>query len=194
MSEQRKQIRVDQWAEVAADVEAGRCKAWFPCWGVRADIVYHISGLEFVYEAKGDRHATRLFAEDKLNLEWLVPPDIEAELQAMANDPDIQREYAAIRAEEYGGDNQRVGVASKWGKPSPIRPNDTDDTNELQTRIEALEAEKLEDYGDGHTAGIAEILNVMKHAYQNAPRGNRLAAMEQVLMDYGVDLDGAKEG
>lgn len=49
-------------------------------------------------------------------------------------------------------------------------------------------------YERGYKAGIKELCAVLKIAYQNAGCGNRLAALERVLMDYGVDFDSIDEG
>jgi len=48
---------------------------------------------------------------------------------------------------------------------------------------------EMEAYGDGVEAGIKSVLRDLKRAYQNADAGYRLAALEQVIMNYGVDLD-----
>lgn len=48
-------------------------------------------------------------------------------------------------------------------------------------------------YVRGYTDGMKEVLASMRNAYQSAGVGMRLAEMEAMLIDYGVDLDDTGE-
>jgi 4-hydroxy-3-methylbut-2-enyl diphosphate reductase IspH len=48
------------------------------------------------------------------------------------------------------------------------------------------EKREMESYGDGYMAGVQEILRMIENALDTAERGQRLAAVEQILHNYGV--------
>lgn len=58
--------------------------------------------------------------------------------------------------------------------------------------IKSIDAEIRESYGEGYNAGIEALIRDLQRAYQsNTAIPNKLAAIEEIIQDFGFDLDGS---
>jgi hypothetical protein len=144
-------ITAARWSEIEADVQAGRCKVWFPSWGMRSNIIQHISGLEFIYQDVGNYppHATRFNPDDILNIEWLTSPASEP-APALC-------EWCGVYPAVYDGECEKCASL-----PGHSRENE-DNCNDEITRLEAKNAQ-LRQQAAAYRAALDKSLGILKNA------------------------------